>query len=45
MVISRGLLNLADVPVPFVEPEVVEPAAGPVNVVTSPVDITILRIL
>ena len=41
MVIPRGLLNLADVPVAFVEPAVPEPA----RVVTAPVDITILRIV
>ena len=41
MVISMGKLNLADVPVASVEPEDVEPA----NVVTAPVDITILRII
>ena len=40
MVIARGLLNLADVPVASVEPEEVLPA----RVVTAPVDITILRI-
>ena len=42
MVMSLGLLNLAAVPVPFVEP--VDPAE-PASVVTTPVEITILRIL
>ena len=42
MVIPRGFLNLAAVPVPFVEPE--DPGY-PANVDTTPVDITILRIL
>ena len=41
MEISLGLLNYADVPVASVEPEDPEPA----RVVTTPVDITILRIL
>ena len=40
MVIPRGPLNLAAVPVPSVEPEEVLPA----SVVTAPVDMTILRI-
>ena len=41
VVIPCGYLNLADVPVPFVEPEL---PADPARVVTAPVDITILRI-
>ena len=41
MVIPCGYLNLADVPVPFVEPE--DPG-DPAIVVTTPVAITILRI-
>ena len=41
MVIPLGPLNLADVPVASVEPEDPEPA----SVVTTPVEITILRIL
>ena len=41
MVISRGYLKLAAVPVPFAKVPVPEPA----SVVTSPVDITILRTL
>ena len=41
VLIPRGLLNLADVPVAFVEPEEVLPA----RVVTTPVDITIFRII
>ena len=42
MTIPTGFLNLADVPVPSVEPE--DPGY-PARVVTAPVDITILRIL
>ena len=41
MVIPLRFLNVADVPVPSVEPWDPEPA----RVVTAPVDITILRIL
>ena len=41
MVIPRGILNLAEVPVPSVEPE--EPG-DPARVVTAPVEITIFRI-
>ena len=43
--IPEGFLKLAAVPVPSVEPELDEPAAGPARVVTTPEDITILRIL
>ena len=42
MVIPRGFLNLADVPVASVDPE--DPAV-PASVVTAPVEITILRIV
>ena len=42
MVISYGLLRLADVPVPSVVPDV---PAVPASVVTAPVEITILRIV
>ena len=41
MVIALGELNLADVPVAFVEPE--DPG-DPAKVVTAPVEITIFRI-
>ena len=42
MTIPLGALNLADVPVAFVEPE--DPG-DPASVVTTPVAITILRIV
>ena len=42
MVIPCGFLNLAEVPAAFVEPE--DPG-DPANVDTTPVDITILRIV
>ena len=42
MTIPLGELNLADVPVPFVEPE--DPG-DPARVVTAPVEITIFRIV